>query len=104
MHGTSRLRPKILLYGENNSDELAVEAVFKHDLQKGPDAIIVIGTCLKVPGARMLAKEFCCMAKARRRPGITLWINKEQLLLLSWIDSLFDYMVYRDYNEIASYF
>ena len=77
LHGTSRLRPKILLYGEDNPDEVAVEVVFKHDLQEGPDAVIVVGTCLKVPGARMLAKEFCRVAKARRRPGITLWINKE---------------------------
>jgi NAD-dependent histone deacetylase SIR2 len=73
--GTGRLRPKILVYGENNPDEVAVEAVFKHDLQEVLDT--VVGTCLKVPGARMLAKEFCRVAKARRRPGVTLWINKE---------------------------
>ena len=77
MHSIGRLWPKILLYEENNLEELAVEAVFKHDLWEGLDAIIVIGTCLKVLRARMLAKEFCHMVKDRRRPGVTLWINKE---------------------------
>jgi NAD-dependent histone deacetylase SIR2 len=72
LHGTGRLRPKILLYGENNPDELAVEAVFKHDLWECPDAVIVVGTCLKVSGARMLAGEFYHMAKAKRRLGVTL--------------------------------
>jgi NAD-dependent histone deacetylase SIR2 len=70
--GTGRLRPKILLYRENNPDELAVEAVFKHDLQERPDAIIVVETSLKVPGARMLAMKFCHAAKVGRRPGVTL--------------------------------
>ena len=72
MHSIGRLWPKILLYKENNLEELAVEAVFKHDLWEGPDTVIIIGTCLKVPGVRMLAKEFCHIAKARRRLGITL--------------------------------
>ena len=102
LRGTGRLRPKILLYGENNPDEVAVEAVFKHDLREGPDAVIVVGTCLTVPGARMLAKEFCRVAKTRRRPGITLWINKERPSSSSGIDSLFDYVVRGDCDEIAS--
>jgi NAD-dependent histone deacetylase SIR2 len=102
LRGTGRLRPKILLYGENNPDELAVEAVFKHDLRECPDAVIVVGTCLKVPGARMLAKEFCRVVKAGRRQGVTLWINKERPSLPLEIDSLFDYVVRGDCDEIAS--
>jgi NAD-dependent histone deacetylase SIR2 len=72
LYGTGRLWPKILLYRENNPDKLAVEAVFKHDLQECPNAVIVVGTSLKVPGARMLATKFCHAAKVGRRPGITL--------------------------------
>ena len=72
LHGTGRFWPKILLYGENNPDKLAIKAVFKYDLQKGPDTIIIIRTCLKVSGVRILAKEFCHIAKARRRSGVTL--------------------------------
>jgi len=102
LHGTGRLRPKILLYGENNPDKVAVEAVVKHDLREDLDAVIVEGTCLTVPGARMLAKEFCRVAKARRRPGITLWINKERPSSSSGIDSLFDYVVHGDCDKIAS--
>jgi NAD-dependent histone deacetylase SIR2 len=102
LRGAGRLRPKILLYGEDNPDELAVEAVFKHDLRERPDAVIVVGTSLKVPGARMLAMEFCRVAKVGRRPGITLWINKERPSLPSGIDHLFDYVVCGDCDEITS--
>ena len=42
MYSTSRLWLKILLYKENNPNELVVKAIFKYDLQEGSDAIIVI--------------------------------------------------------------
>ena len=72
LHSTDRLQSKILLYRENNPDKVVVEVVFKHDLQKGPDAIIIIETYLKVLEVRILVKEFCLTAKARRKLGITL--------------------------------
>jgi hypothetical protein len=34
LRSTGRLQLKILLYEENNPDELAIKAIFKHDLQE----------------------------------------------------------------------
>jgi NAD-dependent histone deacetylase SIR2 len=73
-HGIGRLRPRMVLYNEYNPDEEAIGAVSAADLKKGPDAVIVVGTSLKVPGIRRLAKEMCSVTRGRRG-GFTAWIN-----------------------------
>ncbi|KAL2132630.1 hypothetical protein VTI74DRAFT_3569 [Chaetomium olivicolor] len=73
-HGVGRLRPRILLYNEYNYDEDAIGNVSKADLRRVPDAVIVVGTSLKIPGVRRLVKEMCQLTRSRR-DGITAWIN-----------------------------
>ncbi|KAK2073003.1 hypothetical protein P8C59_007317 [Phyllachora maydis] len=74
-HGIGRLRPRIVLYNEfNTPDQDAIGRVCKADLQRVPDAVIVVGTSLKVPGARRLVKEMCQLTRSRR-DGVTAWIN-----------------------------
>ncbi|KAI1000694.1 NAD-dependent protein deacetylase hst4 [Podosphaera aphanis] len=73
-HGVGRLRPRILLYNEHNPDEDAIGAVSFADITKGPDAVIVVGTSLQVPGIRRLAKEMCLKTRCRKN-GFTAWIN-----------------------------
>jgi NAD-dependent histone deacetylase SIR2 len=75
-HGIGRLRPRMVLYNEFNPDEEAIGAVSTADLRSRPDAIIVVGTSLKVPGIRRLAKEMCAVTRGRRG-GFTAWINHD---------------------------
>lgn len=73
-HGIGRLRPRFLLYNEFNPDEEAIGNVARADLKARPDAVIVVGTTLKVPGTRRLVKEMCQVARGRK-DGFTAWIN-----------------------------
>ncbi|KOS19085.1 NAD-dependent protein deacetylase hst4 [Escovopsis weberi] len=75
-HGIGRLRPRFVLYNEFNPDGEAIGNVSAADLKTRPDAVIVVGTTLKVPGTRRLAKEMCQVARGRR-DGLTVWINLE---------------------------
>ncbi|KAL6712965.1 NAD-dependent deacetylase hst3 [Lecanora helva] len=69
-----RLRPNIVLYGEDNPHSSAISQSFSHDIRREPDVILVAGTSLQVPGARIIVRELCRAAKARG--GIAIWINK----------------------------
>jgi len=73
-HGVGRLRPRIVLYNEYNPDEEAIGNVTKADLRRVPDAVIVVGTSMKIPGLRRIAKEMCQLTRSRR-DGFTAWIN-----------------------------
>ena len=73
-HGVGRLRPRIVLYNEHNPDEDAIGAVTRFDLRSRPDALIVVGTSLKVRGVRRIVREMCGVVRGRR-DGLTVWIN-----------------------------
>ena len=73
--GIGRLRPNVVLYGEEDPDGDMIGKVAERNLQKGLDMVIVVGTGLKVPGARRLVKEFCRSAK--NGGGLAVWINKD---------------------------
>lgn len=73
-HGIGRLRPRFVLYNEYNPDEEAIGNVSSADLRARPDAVIVVGTTLKVPGTRRLVKELCQVTRSRK-DGFTAWIN-----------------------------
>lgn len=75
-HGIGRIRPRFVLYNEFNPDEEAIGNVSSADLKARPDAVIVVGTTLKVPGTRRLVKELCQVTRGRR-DGFTAWINIE---------------------------
>ncbi|TPX07005.1 uncharacterized protein E0L32_011073 [Thyridium curvatum] len=73
-HGIGRLRPRIVLYNEFNPDEEAIGQVMQADLKRGPDAVIVVGTTLKIPGVRRIVKEMCLSTRSRNN-GFTAWVN-----------------------------
>lgn len=75
-HGIGRLRPRMVLYNEHNPDDEAIGAVTREDLRKRPDAVIVVGTTLKVPGVRRIVREMCKSVKDRRG-GVAIWINND---------------------------
>ncbi|OIW35131.1 DHS-like NAD/FAD-binding domain-containing protein, partial [Coniochaeta ligniaria NRRL 30616] len=75
-HGVGKLRPRIVLYNEHNPDQDAIGNVSEADLRRVPDAVIVVGTTLKIPGVRRIVKEMCQVTRSRR-DGFTAWINLE---------------------------
>jgi NAD-dependent histone deacetylase SIR2 len=75
-HGIGKLRPRMVLYNEHNPDDEAIGAVVKADLHKRPDALIVVGTTLKVPGVRRIVKEMSQIVRDRRG-GVTIWMNMD---------------------------
>ncbi len=62
--GIGRLRPNIVLYGEENPNGSAIRKITERDLRTGLDIVIIVGTGLKVPGARRLVREFCRSVKS----------------------------------------
>ena len=52
-----------------------IETLTEQDLGTGPEIVFVVGTALKVPGARRLVKELCRAAKDQG--GSTVWINRD---------------------------
>jgi NAD-dependent histone deacetylase SIR2 len=101
-HGIGRLRPRMVLYNEFNPDEEAIGAVSAADLRSRPDAVIVVGTSLKVPGIRRLAKEMCAVTRGRRG-GFTAWINHDpEPVGIDFKDS-WDMVVRGECDDVARY-
>ena len=75
-HGIGKLRPRIVLYNEHNPDEEAITSVMNSDIRSRPDALIVAGTSMKIPGVRRLVKVLCDVIRSRKN-GVTMWINNE---------------------------
>lgn len=75
-HGVGRLRPRMLLYNEFNPEEEAIGSCVTADLRTRPDAVIVVGTTLKVPGVRRFVKQMVKVVNDRR-DGVAIWINHE---------------------------
>ena len=75
-HGIGRLRPRMTLYNERAPDEDAIGAVMAADLRARPDALIVVGTSLKIPGVKRLVREMCGVIRDRK-DGLTIWMNMD---------------------------
>ncbi|KAF7522567.1 hypothetical protein G7054_g12089 [Neopestalotiopsis clavispora] len=75
-HGVGRLRPRMVLYNEHNPDQDAIAKVIKADTKTRPDAVVVVGTSMKIPGVRRLVQDLTYYTRLRR-DGYTAWINLE---------------------------
>ncbi|KAH6648437.1 DHS-like NAD/FAD-binding domain-containing protein, partial [Truncatella angustata] len=73
-HGVGKLRPRMVLYNEHNPDQDAIAKVIKADTKTRPDAVIVVGTSMKIPGVRKLVQDLCYYTRLRR-DGVAAWIN-----------------------------
>lgn len=100
-HGIGRLRPRMVLYNEYNPDEDAIGKVSQADLRKIPDAVIVVGTSLKVPGVRRIVRELC-LATRSRRDGFTAWVNLDPVPPQPDMKDLWDLVVRGKSDDIAS--
>ncbi|KAL4893964.1 silent information regulator protein Sir2p [Aspergillus ambiguus] len=98
-HGVGKMRPRIVLYNEHNPDEEAITSVMNADIRSRPDALIVVGTSLKIPGVRRLVKSLCHVIRSRRN-GVTMWINNEPPVGKEFEDC-WDLMVRGNCEEVA---
>ncbi len=98
--GIGWLRPQIVLYDEYHPDDIAIWETISHDLRQRPDAVIVVGTSLKVFGARSLARKFCRAVRCRKN-GVTSWINLEKPSL-GRDNNLWDCTVQGDCDKVAT--
>lgn len=99
-HGIGKLRPRIVLYNEHNPDEDAIGMVSSADLRRVPDAVIVVGTTLKIPGVQRLVKEMCKLTRSRR-DGITAWINIDPVPPKADFKDCWDFVVKGKCDDIA---
>ena len=99
-HGIGRLRPRMVLYNEHNPDDEAIGSVAKQDLMKRPDAVIVVGTTLKVPGVRRIVREMCGTVRDRRG-GVAIWINNDLPPVAKDLEECFDIVVQGPCDAIA---
>ncbi|KAI9711616.1 MAG: hypothetical protein M1812_007139 [Candelaria pacifica] len=101
-HGIGRLRPRMVLYNEHNPDDEAIGAVTTADLRSRPDAIIVVGTSLKIPGVRRIVREMCGVVRGRR-DGVAIWINNDPEPLGREFENCWDLVVRGDCEEVAKH-
>ena len=100
-HGIGRLRPRIVLYNEHNPDEEAIGTVVSADLRTRPDALIVVGTSMKIPGVKRIVREMCGVIRGRKN-GLTVWINHEPPPVGKEFEDCWDLVVKGSCDEVAS--
>ncbi|KAI1859796.1 hypothetical protein JX265_010245 [Neoarthrinium moseri] len=100
-HGVGKLRPRMVLYNEHNPDQDAIYKVIKADCKKSPDAIIVVGTSMKIPGVKMLVKDLCEVTRARK-DGVTVWINLDSEPSDAQLKDCWDIVVRAKCDDVAT--
>lgn len=101
-HGIGRLRPRIVLYNEHNPDEDAIGTVVSADLRARPDAVIVVGTSMKIPGVRRIVREMCGVVRGRKN-GLAVWINRGPPPLGKEFEDCWDLIVEGDCDKVATH-
>lgn len=101
-HGIGRLRPRMVLYHEQGPDEAAIGAVSVEDLRRRPDAVVVVGTTLKVKGLQRLVKEMCGVVRNRKDGGLAIWINPDPPPAAMGFRDCFDIIVQGTCDEVAN--
>ncbi|CAA9958606.1 NAD-dependent histone deacetylase SIR2 [Pyrenophora teres f. maculata] len=99
-HGIGRLRPRMVLYNEYNPDDESIGSCASHDMRMRPDAVIVAGTTLKVPGVRRIAREMCNIVRDRK-DGVTVWLNNDPEPLGRDLEDKWDLVVKGPCDEVA---
>lgn len=99
-HGIGRLRPRMVLYNEHNPDDESIGSCASHDMRMRPDAVIVAGTTLKVPGVRRIAREMCNIVRDRK-DGVTVWLNNDPEPLGKDLEDKWDLVVKGPCDEVA---
>ncbi|KAL8696145.1 MAG: hypothetical protein Q9201_007805 [Fulgogasparrea decipioides] len=101
-HGIGRLRPRIVLYNEHNPDDEAIGTVVSSDLRARPDAVIVVGTSMKIPGVRRIVREMCGVVRSRR-DGIAVWVNHDPPPIGKEFEDCWDLVVKGSSDDVATF-
>ncbi|KAL9587303.1 MAG: hypothetical protein Q9212_000350 [Teloschistes hypoglaucus] len=101
-HGIGRLRPRIVLYNEHNPDDEAIGTVVSSDLRSRPDAVIVVGTSMKIPGVRRIVREMCGVVRSRRN-GIAVWVNRDSPPIGKDFEDCWDLIVKGSCDDVAAF-
>ncbi|KAL9608758.1 MAG: hypothetical protein Q9167_006412 [Letrouitia subvulpina] len=100
-HGVGRLRPNMVLYNEHNPEDETIGYVVKADLRARPDAVIVVGTSMKIPGVRRIVREMCGVVRGRR-DGLSVWINHGPPPAGKEFEDCWDLVVRGSSDEVAN--
>lgn len=88
-----RLRPDIVLYGEEHPQSTLISPLVTHDIGLAPDILLIMGTSLKVHGLKVMVREF---AKAvHTKGGKVIFVNNTKPSESAWGDVI-DYWVQWD--------
>lgn len=88
--GIGKLRPDIVLYGEEHPQSDLISPIVQHDLAAGPDLLLVLGTSLRVHGLKVMVKEFA--RAVHKKGGKVIFINFTKPSESAWGDVL-DYWI-----------
>ena len=99
-HGIGRLRPRMVLYNEHNPDDEAIGIVMAADLRARPDAVIVVGTSMEIPGVKRFVRETCGVVRGRR-DGVAIWINRGPPPIAKEFEDCWDLVVAGNCDEVA---
>lgn len=91
--GVGKLRPDIVLYGEEHPNSHLISPIVTHDLSLYPDMMLILGTSLRVHGLKVMVREF---AKAvHSNGGKVVFVNFTKPPESSW-GEVIDYWVQWD--------
>ncbi|KAG5960809.1 hypothetical protein E4U58_004515 [Claviceps cyperi] len=91
--GVGKLRPDIVLYGEEHPSSHLISPIVTHDLSLSPDMLLILGTSLRVHGLKVMVREF---AKAvHSKGGKVVFVNLTEPPKSVWGDVI-DYWVQWD--------
>ena len=99
-HGIGRLRPRMVLYNEGNPDDEAIGSVVTADLRARPDAVIVVGTSMEIPGVKRIVREMSGVVRGRR-DGVAIWINRGPPPTGKEFEDCWDLVVAGDCDRVA---
>lgn len=91
-----RLRPDIVLYGEEHPQANLIGTLVANDLGLALDTVLIMGTSLRVHGLKIMVKEFAKAVHARG--GKVVFVNRTKPSESTWGDTI-DYWVEMDCDE-----
>jgi NAD-dependent SIR2 family protein deacetylase len=94
--GVGKLRPDIVLYGEEHPQADLIGPIVRHDLALVPDMMLILGTSLRVHGLKVMVREFArAVHEGRGTAGKVVFVNFTQPSESVWGDVI-DYWVQWD--------
>lgn len=91
--GVGKLRPDIVLYGEEHPNAHLISPIVTHDLALYPDMLLILGTSLRVHGLKVMVREFA--KTVHSKGGKVVFVNFTKPSESSWGD-IIDYWIQWD--------